>query len=55
MWKKRAQQRHHQADRSIQEDGEKKKNQNQKTAESGKPKMDLVLSDLKVSTGVGRR
>lgn len=25
MWKKRAQQRHHQADRSIQEDGEKKK------------------------------
>ena len=33
----------------------KKKNQNQKTAESGKPKMDLVLSDLKFSTGVGRR
>ena len=32
-----------------------KKNQNQKTAESGKPKMDLVLSDLKFSTGVGRR
>lgn len=55
MWKKRAQQRHHQVDRSIQEDGEKKKNQNQKTAESGKPKMDLVLSDLKFSTGVGRR
>lgn len=35
--------------------GKKKKNQNQKTAESGKPKMDLVLSDLKFSTGVGRR
>ena len=53
MWKKRAQQRHHQVDRSTQEDGGKK-NQNQKTAESGKPKMDLVISDLKFSTGVGR-
>ena len=55
MWKKRAQQRHHQVDRSTQEDGEKKKNKNQKTAESGKPKMDLVLRDLKFSSGVGRR
>ena len=35
--------KYHQVDRSTQEDG-RKKNQNQKTAESGKPKMDLVLS-----------